>query len=62
MLEPSLNLQVKYLTFGKEEIAESAMCIVSPDEVTTLMTYMTIITTMVLYLFPILFLPILYTK
>lgn len=58
------SLQVKYLRYGPKDeiIQESAMCIVSPDEVTPLMTYLTMITTIVLYIFPIIFLPILYTK
>ena len=38
------------------------MCMVSPDEVTTTMTYLTLGTTIVLYIFPMIFLPILYTK
>jgi hypothetical protein len=38
------------------------MCIVSPEEVTPLMTYLTMVTTIVLYIFPVFFLPILYTR
>lgn len=51
---------LKYL--DGEDIQESAMCRVSPDKVTTTMTYLTLGTTIVLYIFPIIFLPILYTK
>ena len=56
--------QVKHLKFGPkdEDIKESAICIVSPHEVTTTMTTLTLGTTIVLYIFPMIFLPILYTK
>ena len=55
--------QVTYLKYlDGEDIQESAMCRVSPDKVTTTMTYLTLGTTIVLYIFPIIFLPILYTK
>ena len=54
--------QVRHITYEDEAIEDSAVCVIDITSATHSTTYLTIASTLLLFIFPLIFLPILFRK
>ena len=56
------HFQVRHITYEDEAIEDSAVCVIDIRSATHSTTYLTIASTILLFIFPLIFLPILFRK
>ena len=58
----NILFQIQRLTYQGKELEESAMCVIDVRAKASLPTYLTITSTLLIFIFPLIFLPILFRK